>query len=143
MILAAIGPIAIMIHSLGFGAVFAVVAYILALAITYIMALVVDALATTFGGEKNFMNSLKLVAYSYTAVWVAGIFQLLGRLGGIVGLLAGLYTLYTFYLGVTVMKKCPEDKAVAYTLVVVVCGILIGVVLFGIVFSTFLGGMLL
>ena len=46
----------------------------------YLMALIVDALAPTFGGEKNFMQSLKLVAYSYTAAWLAGIFQLLGCL---------------------------------------------------------------
>lgn len=143
MILAAIGPIALLIHSLAFGAVFAVVGYLISLALTYVMALIVDALAPTFGGEKNFMQSLKLTAYSYTAVWIAGIFQLIGHVGGLVGLLAACYTVYTFYLGVTVMKKCPPEKAVAYTVVVVLCGILLGALLFGALFSTVLGGMMM
>ncbi len=67
MILAAIGPVAMLLRSVGLGITGALVAYIVALAATYIMALIVDALAPTFGGEKNFMQSLKLTAYSYTA----------------------------------------------------------------------------
>ena len=141
LILAAIGPVAMLIRSPFLGGVIAIVSFVIALGITYVVALIVDALATTFGGEKNFMQSLKLVAYSYTAVWVAGIFHVLGRLGGLVGLLAAIYSLYTFYLGVQVMKKCPADKAVAYTLVVMACVILLGVLVFGVIFSTFMGAM--
>ena len=55
----------------------AILGYAITLAVTFVLALIVDALAPTFGGEKNFIQSLKLVAYSYTAAWVAGIFQLL------------------------------------------------------------------
>ena len=140
MILAAIGPVALLLHSLSLGIVGAIVAYIVALGVTYVMALVVDALAPTFGGEKNFMQSLKLTAYSYTAVWVAGILHLIGVLGGLLSLLAALYTLYTFYLGIAVMKKCPQEKAVRYTIVVVVCGIVLGVIVGGLVMSTLFGG---
>src|SRR5512133_1602450 len=87
LILAAIGPIATAVRSpmLLFGV--AIVSYIIALAITYILALIVDALAPTFGGEKNFISSLKLVAYSYTAAWVAGIFHLIPYIGGVLILL--------------------------------------------------------
>jgi hypothetical protein len=141
MILAAIGPIAMLIHSLSLGIVGAIVMYIVALGATYVMALIVDLLAPTFGGEKNFIQSLKLTAYSYTAVWVAGILHLIGALGGIIGLLAAIYTLYTFYLGISVMKKCPQDKAVPYTLVVVVCGLVLGAVVGSLVMSTLFGGM--
>ncbi len=108
------------------------------------MALIVDALAPTFGGEKNFMQSLKLAAYSYTAVWLAGILSLLGTLGGLLGLLAAIYSLYTFYLGVPVMKKCPQEKAVAYTLVVVaivvVCSFVIAALLGSLLMTTIFGG---
>ena len=141
MILAAIGPVAMLIHSMALGVAGAIVAYIVALGVTYVMALIVDALAPNFGGEKNFMQSLKLSAYSYTAVWVAGILHLLGALGGLVSLLAAIYSLYTFYLGVSVMKKCPQEKAVAYTVVVVICGIVLGAVIGGLVMSTLFGGM--
>ena len=138
MILAAIGPIALLLRS---GIMDAITGYIVALAAPYIMALIVDALAPTFGGEKNFMQSLKLTAYSYTAVWIAGILHLLGALGGLLSLLAAIYALYTFYLGVPVMKKCPQEKAVAYTLVVVVCGIVLTALVGSLLMSTMFGGM--
>jgi hypothetical protein len=141
VILAAIGPVAMLVHSLALGITGAIVAYVVALGATYVMALIVDVLAPTFGGEKNFIQSLKLVAYSYTAVWVAGILHLIGALGGIISLLAAIYTLYTFYLGISVMKKCPQDKAVAYTLVVVVCGLVLGAVVGSLIMSTIFGGM--
>jgi hypothetical protein len=140
LILAAIGPIAMLITSPMLMAGVAIVSYLISLAVTYLLALIVDALAPTFGGEKNFIQSLKLTAYSYTAAWIAGIFQLIGFLGGIVGLLAAIYSFYTFYLGVATLKKCPQDKAVAYTIVVVICGIVLGVVLGGVLMSPLIGG---
>ncbi|HEV8551881.1 MAG TPA: Yip1 family protein [Casimicrobiaceae bacterium] len=139
-ILAAIGPLAILIRSGGMAIVAAAVQYMIALVVTFLLALLVDALATTFGGEKNFVQSLKLTAYSYTAAWLAGIFLIVPVLGGIVGLLAAIYAWYTFYLGVPVLKKCPQDKAVGYTVVVVICGILLGVVLAGFIVSMIIGG---
>ena len=126
MILAAIGPIAMLLRSLVVGAAGAIVSYIISLIMIYVVALIVDALAPTFGGEKNTLQSLKLVAYSCTAVWLAGILQLLGPLAGLLSLVALIYSLYTFYLGVTVMKKVPSEKVVTYTVVVVVCIIVLG-----------------
>ena len=38
------------------------------------------------------------------------------------------------------MKKCPQEKAVGYTVVVVICGILLGVVLAGVIVSLVVGG---
>lgn len=143
MILAAIGPVALLLRSLAIGLPVAIVSYVVALAVAYLMALIVDVLAPTFGGEKNFIQSLKLTAYSYTAAWIAGIFQLLGVLAGIIGLLAALYSFYTFYLGVPTMKKCPQDKAAGYTIVVVLCGIVLSVVLGGMLISMVAGTALL
>ena len=140
MILAAIGPIAMLLRGSIFGATIAVLSYAIALGITFLLALIVDALAPTFGAEKNFIQSLKVVAYSSTAVWVAGIFHLLPFLGGLIGLLAAIYTFYTFYLGLPVMKKCPADKVVAYTIVIVICGFVLGAVLSGVLMSTLIGG---
>jgi hypothetical protein len=140
MILAAIGPLAMLIRTMALGAVGVIVGYIISLIMVYVVALIVDALAPTFGGEKNFIQSLKLVAYSSTAAWLAGIFQLLGVLGGLVGLIALIYSLYTFYLGVAVLKKCPQDKAVGYTVVVVVCVLVLGAILAALMRSLFWGG---
>ena len=98
------------------------------------------SLAPTFGSERNLVGSLKLVAYAYTAVWVAGIFRLIPVVGGIIALIAGIYSIYTFYLGVSPVKKCPPPKAVAYTIVVLICNILLFWVLGLVLLPMMLGG---
>lgn len=95
-----------------------IASYVLALAAVFIIGLIVDALAPTFGGEKNQIQALKVVAYASTPSWIAGIVLLLPMLG-IVGLLAALYSLYLLYLGLPPLMKAPQEKAVAYTAVVV------------------------
>jgi hypothetical protein len=89
MILAAVGPIALLLamHSIQF----AIAQYVLALITTFVLAVIVDALAPTFGGTKDFVAALKLVAYSYTAAWLAGVFLLLGMLGYLLTLIATIY----------------------------------------------------
>jgi hypothetical protein len=145
LILAAIGPIAMALRGgiFGMGIGFAVVSYVVALAMTALLALIVDVLAPSFGGEKNFIRSLQLAAYSCTAAWVAGIFHLLPFVGGILSLLAAIYSIYTFYLGVPTMKKCPGDKAAVYTVVVMICGLVAGAVLSNVLFSLVVGGSML
>ena len=140
LILAAIAPIALLIRSGGVAIAAALAQYVVALVITYLLALIVDALAPTFNGTKDFTQSLKLVAYSYTAPWIAGVFLLLGTIGGVIGLIAAIYAWYTFYLGVPVLKKCPPEKAVGYTIVVVLCGIVLAIVLGIVLMSMMFGG---
>ncbi len=109
-----------------------VVNYVVTLAAMYVMALIVEALAPSFGGTKDRMQALKLVVYGSTAAMVGGIFSVLPALS-VLGLLAALYSIYLFYLGIPVLMKCPQDKAVPYTAVVGVLGIIIGVVIGSIV----------
>lgn len=124
MILAAIGPIALLISMNSIQ--LALAQYVLSLIMTFVLALIVDALAPSFGGTKDFIASLKLTAYSYTVAWLAGIFNLLGALGGVLALVATIYALYTFFLGAPVLKKASPEKAVPFTLVIVLCGIVLG-----------------
>ncbi|HEY2188355.1 MAG TPA: Yip1 family protein [Caldimonas sp.] len=114
-----------------------VVGYLLALGLVYVLALIVNALAPTFGGSKDFIAALKLVAYGSTAGFIGGIFDILPALA-LLGLLAALYTVYLFYTGLPVLMRCPPGKAGAYTAVVFVCAIVAGVVLAG-VSSLFVG----
>src|SRR4029453_3397942 len=140
MILAAIGPIAMILRSFAIGTPVAILTWVIGLGATYVLALIANALAPSFGGEKNFIQSLKLIAYSYTAAWIAGIFQLFGTLGGLIGLLALIYTFYTCYLGMPALKKCPQDKAAGYTIVVVLCGIVLTVIVGGLLVTMVFGG---
>jgi Yip1 domain len=109
------------------GLINAIVGYILSFVIVYVVALIIDALAPNFGGQKNFESALKVAVYSYTPGWLVGVFLLIPALG-ILGILA-LYGLYLMYLGLPVLMKTPQEKSVVYTLVVVVCTIVIAVVL--------------
>jgi hypothetical protein len=144
LILAAIGPLAMVVRGLAFGfgtaLPLAIGMYLLTLVAVSIVALIVDTLAPTFGGERNFVGSLKLVAYAYTAAWVAGIFRLIPVVGGIISLLAAIYSIYTFYLGVSPVKKSPAEKAVGYTVVVLICNILLFWVLGLVLLPMVLGG---
>jgi len=110
------------------GLVQMVVSFVLSLVMVFVLALIVDALAPTFNGTKSQLSALKLVAYGSTAGFVGGIFGLIPSLS-ILGLVAGLYSIYLIYTGVPVMMKCPPEKAGAYTAVVIVCGIVAAVIL--------------
>jgi hypothetical protein len=109
------------------GIVAAVFAFAMAIAGVFILSLIINALAPTFGAEKNQAQALKVAVYSYTPAWLAGALQILPVLG-VLGILAGLYALYLLYLGLPPLMKCPADKAIAYTAVVVVCAIVLFVV---------------
>lgn len=105
-----------------------VVGYVLTLVAVYVLSLIVDALAPSFQGRKDPVSALKLVVFGATASLVGGVFNLIPALS-VLGLLAALYTIYLIYLGLPVLMKCPPEKALAYTAVVVVCGIVMGVVI--------------
>jgi Yip1-like protein len=101
----------------------AVTTYIFGLIGTYVLALIIDALAPTFLGTKNNFQALKVAAYSSTAAWLAGIFNLLPSLALLHVL--GLYSLYLLYLGLPVLMKAPQEKALPYTIVVIIAAIVI------------------
>ena len=69
----------------------------------------------------------KTAAYAFTPGWLASLFVLIGGLGALLPLLAGLYGIYLLYLGLPITMKCPEDKAFGYTAAAVVCTILLAV----------------
>lgn len=140
LILAAIGPLVLLLRGFGLLGTYALISYLISVGVTLVLAWIIDALAPTFGGEKNYVSSLKLTAYSYTAAWVAGIAQLLPVLAVIVMLAASIYSFYTFFLGAPVLKKCAPEKAVGFTIVIAVCGLVLGALLASVT-GTLLGGM--
>jgi len=102
---------------------------IMSLVSVFVIAFVIDALAPTFGGQKNFNQAMKVAAYSYTPGFVGGIFTIIPILGGLVALLFALYGLYVLYLGLPKLMKNPEDKTIVYELVVIVVAIVIYMVI--------------
>jgi len=113
------------------GIVGMVVSYALSLAMIYVLALIADALAPTFGGQKNPIQALKLVAYGSTAGMVGGIFSIIPTLA-VLGVLTSLYSVYLFFIGIPVMMKAPQEKALPYTAALLVCGIVASIILGGV-----------
>jgi hypothetical protein len=101
----------------------AVVTFALTLVGVFVLALVIDALAPTFNGTRNQIQALKVAAYASTASWLAGIFALVPGLR-VLGIL-GLYSLYLLYLGLPVLMKSPAEKALGYTVVVIIAAIVL------------------
>jgi hypothetical protein len=142
--LAAIGPIAgfiggsIVGRSLPFvgsyrvpffgGLILAVFAFGMAIVGVFILSLIINALAPTFAGQPNGTQALKVAVYSYTPAWIAGVLNIVPLLG-ILAIFAAFYGLYLLYLGLPRLMKCPDDKAMPYTAVVVVCAIVLSLVL--------------
>jgi hypothetical protein len=116
----------------------AVVSYVLSLLGVFVLTLIVEALAPSFGGEKNRVQALKAVAYSYTAGWVASIIGIVPGLG-IISALAGLiYGLYLLNLGLPFTMKCPPEKSLGYTVVSIIAAIIVYIII-GIAMRPFYG----
>lgn len=114
---------------LGVGAALtaAIVHFVLTFVAVFVVALIVDALAPTFGGRKDPLAALKVTAYSFTPGWVAAILTILPMLGFLAALLS-LYGLYLMYLGLPVLMRAPSDKALGYTVVVVLCAVVLSII---------------
>jgi len=102
----------------------AIVGYVLALAMVFILGLVIDMLAPSFDGQKNQIQAFKVAAYSGTAGWVAGIVYIFPPLGLLV-VLAGLYGLYILYLGLPKLMRVPQDKGLGYTIVTIIVAVVL------------------
>ena len=149
--LAAIGPVASLIGgqvfgsgALGFswkpGIVWslstALVSFVMAIVSVFVLAFIADQLAPKFSGESNKAAAFKLIAYSSTAYWLAGIFGLIPSLAFFS--ILGFYSFFLLYVGATPLMKVPQDKAVGFTAVTVVCGAIL-LIMAGIVTTTVTG----
>jgi hypothetical protein len=133
---------------LGFGAgivgilIGVVINVVVTVVCVFLVSLLINALAPTFGSQADQGRAFQLAAYYPTPAWVAGIATVIPVLGGLVALVGALYAIYELYVGLPKLMKTPEDKRVAYTASIIVILLLIGAVLYWLVFATLLHGMM-
>ncbi len=137
--LAAIGPVASALGwsvfgfgglfrmSMGYVVTYAITMFIMSIIGVFVCAWVINMLAPTFGATQNMPQAIKVSAYSMTAAWVAGIFSLIPALG-VLGIVGAIYSLYLLYLGLPMLMKAPAEKAMPYTVVVVLVTIVVYIV---------------
>jgi len=122
--------------SFKYGIALALIQFIQAFLAVFLTAFVIDALAPSFGSQKNFGKAVQLVAYSMTPIWVAGILNIIPAIGWL-GSLIGLYGLYLLYLGIVPMMQTPEDKRVGYLIVSIIILIVVYFVIAAILTAIF------
>ena len=106
----------------------AVIGYVLALVGIYVFSLIINALAPTFGGQKDPVQAMKVAAYGATAAWVAAIFQIIPMLS-LLGLIGAIYTIYLLYVGLPMLMRVAQDKATGYLITVIVVAIVIQLII--------------
>ena len=148
VILAAIGPVAQFIGPAVFGItlpfigsfhlpigtllVQLVLTYAMGLAMAFVVALIIDGLAPSFGGVKNQVQALKTVAYAWTPVCIVCILQLLPFLGVLTVLIllaALIYSIYLLNMGSQHTMQVPSTRSAGFTAVVIIISIVIGFIL--------------
>lgn len=117
------------------GAIFTLV---MTIVMCFVLGFLINALAPTFAGRQDSNQAFKVAAYSYTPGLLAAALNVLPMLSALAGLVAAVWGLYLLYLGLPRLMKAPQDKALAYTIVVVVCAIMVAVIV-GVVGAAFAG----
>jgi hypothetical protein len=138
MVLSAIPPVCGLIGGIVFGlapaghglhtslvglVISAILGYALYLASVYVMGLFIEATAPYFGGTRSRLQAMKVAAFFPTAAWLAGIFRLVPALGALE--ILGLYSLFILWLGLPRLMRVPDNKALIYTLTVIVSALVV------------------
>jgi lysylphosphatidylglycerol synthetase-like protein (DUF2156 family) len=99
-----------------FGAVFG---YVMTCATVLVLGVAINLLAPAFASRRGFDRAFKLAVYSYTPLWLAGIFLLAPSLRFLV--LTGFYGVYILWRGLPLLMQTPQPKRPAYVAAVVGC----------------------
>jgi hypothetical protein len=94
----------------------------------FLVGLIVNFLAPTFGGARDQNQALKVAAYSFTPAYVGSVLALSPVLPSLLQFVLLCYGLYVLYLGLPVVMRSPREKALGYTATVVICTFLLGIV---------------
>jgi lysylphosphatidylglycerol synthetase-like protein (DUF2156 family) len=115
VIVPGIGPVRASLFNGLFGTIFG---YLEAFVLVLLLGAIINLVAPLFDGRRDFASALKLAVYSYTPVWLAGIFLVLPGLR-FLGLTA-FYGAYVLWTGLPQLTKSPEQNAPTYAAVIVV-----------------------
>jgi hypothetical protein len=99
-----------------FGAIFG---YVMTCITVLVLGLIIDLVAPWFGGRRDFTSAFKAAAYSFTPVWLAGVFLLLPGLRFLE--LAGCYGAYLLWLGLPRLMQLDKPRSFGFTALIVCC----------------------
>ncbi|MCB0346801.1 MAG: DUF1282 family protein, partial [Bdellovibrionales bacterium] len=118
-----------------FSLVAAAISWAVSLAMVYVMAMIIEAIAPKFGSTVcSRTDAVRLLAYSATpGMLVAPIIGLLPwTLFSFIAGLVGLYGLVVLYKGITPVTGIPEQKRLVFTLTCIAAAVVLSMVVFAI-----------
>jgi hypothetical protein len=115
-------------YGMGAGLTGAIFHYVSTIVAVFVAAFVIQQLAPKFGSSGDLTQAVKLVGYSYTPMFVAGVLYLTVVLSPL-AIIAALYGIYLFYVGLPIVMKTPADKVIPYMLVSAVVIVVVQIVL--------------
>ena len=92
------------------GLFYTLVQYAAALGTVYLAALAIEKISQRLGTAVSRLDGLKLLAYSAAPAWAAGVFFLIPGLDMVLMFVAGVFSLYLFYQGISGMTAVPNEK---------------------------------
>jgi len=111
--------------------------YVLTAASVYLLGIIINALAPSFGSKQNQEKAMNLAVFSMTPAWVAGILYIIPQLSILV-LLASLYGIYIFYLGFSSsIMETPKEKVVGYFIVTIIVSIVLYAIIWTVLGAVF------
>jgi len=116
-----------------------VLTYAVSLLAIYITGYIIYGLAPYFGSKADLNLAMKLVIYSATPFWLAGIFSILPGLG-ILSIL-GLYGVYLMVVGLPELLGTPPDKVIWYTAAIIISLIVVNFILSTVIVASVFGPM--
>jgi hypothetical protein len=114
---------------LAVGLTYALVTFGFGLLGLFLVGLIINALAPTFSGERSQRQALKTAAYAFTPAWLGTALGLLPTFATLLELVAGFYGIYLLYLGLPPLMRSPKEKSFGFTVTVVICTLLLGLLL--------------
>lgn len=92
--------------------------YVASFAVVLLLGVVIAIASPLFGGRRNFARALNLAVYSYSPVWLAGVFLLLPGLRFL--MLLGFYGFYVLISGLPFMTKSPRQNLPVFAALIVI-----------------------
>ena len=129
---------------MGFWVASAAINYFVGLGLLWLVSFIVKSVSPSFNGNSDMVQATKLMVYSATPVWLAGLVSWVPVIGILLSLAAMAYAVYLIYLGVRPVMDIPQEKVAGMTVVTVliylVASLVVGAVIATAVISMFFGG---
>jgi hypothetical protein len=105
------------------------VSWFIALGSSIAVAVIIEKLAPAFNSEGDTAQALKLVAYSSTPIWLAGISYFFFVALGPIVVLAWAWAVYLFFAGAPIVMKTPRANVIPFVLVSILAVVIVNIVL--------------